>query len=161
MQNSQYPSRSLLCAETNIDDMNPEFAPIILESLLSLGARDAWLTPIIMKRGRPAFCLHVLFDEEYLEAVTACVLGETTSLGIRVFEVTRYETERQSIAIETEYGPISVKVALSPQGMVTSVKPELSDCEQAARTRGIAVKEVYHAALLASLSFKRTAQQQE
>ena len=77
------PVESLELLSTNIDDMNPEWLPAVMDRLLAAGALDVWLTPILMKKGRPAHTLSVLADAHLSEALRGIVYAHTTSLGIR------------------------------------------------------------------------------
>ena len=91
-------------AETNIDDMNPEILPYVMDRLLSAGALDVWYTPILMKKGRPAHTLSILSRPGDLGALTEIALRETTTLGVRTYAVQRTCLSRESHAVPTPLG---------------------------------------------------------
>ena len=103
---------SLLCLETNIDDMNPQLFESVIANLFEAGARDAWVTTIVMKKGRPAFTLSALCDDARQTAVLSVFLEQTTTLGVRVQHVDRLSLERRFEPVETNFGQVMVKVGL-------------------------------------------------
>jgi uncharacterized protein (DUF111 family) len=135
--------------EANIDDATGELVASCIESLLAAGAVDAWATPITMKKGRPALTLSALAPIASADTVASTILRETTSLGVRRVDVTRTERPRRLIQVETPFGSIPVKVAEGPFGP-PQLKPEFDACLAAARERGVPVREVIAAALLAA-----------
>jgi uncharacterized protein (TIGR00299 family) protein len=139
-----HPTHAVL--EANIDDATGELAASWIETLLAAGALDAWATPITMKRGRPALTLSALAAIERAEAVGHAILRETTSLGIRRYDVVRVERPRRIMLVQTAYGEIPVKVAEGPYGPPQG-KPEFEACAEAARTHGVPVREVLRAAM--------------
>jgi hypothetical protein len=134
--------------EANVDDATGELAGSWIEALLAAGALDAWATPITMKKGRPALTLSALARVEHADAVAHAMLRETTSLGLRRYEVTRAERPRRMVQVETPYGSIPVKIAEGPFGP-PQVKPEFDACLAAARAHGVPVREVVRAATAA------------
>lgn len=138
-----YPrARTLAVVETNIDDMNPEIYPYLMDRLLQLGARDVWLTPIQMKKGRPAHTLSVLTDLEKQQAIVGELMKETSTLGVRVSHVMRQEAERRVEKVETSLGPVRVKLKLQ-DGAPVSLAPEYEDCAAIASRTGLPLKDVY------------------
>jgi pyridinium-3,5-bisthiocarboxylic acid mononucleotide nickel chelatase len=138
--------------ETNIDDMNPQFYGEVMTRLFEAGARDVFFTPIYMKKNRPATMVSVLARRSE-EAVLARVLLENTStLGMRVQPVYRFEAEREFKQVETIYGSISVKIKIL-DGRRMQAQPEYEDCLAAAEKTGVAVGEVYNAAMAAGLKY--------
>lgn len=135
--------------ETNIDDMNPEFYPPIMERLLGLGALDVALTPIIMKKGRPGTRLSVLAEEKDQERLTLALFEESSTLGVRFYPVRRRKLSRVEQPVPTPYGPVKVKVGLS-DGRPIQLAPELEDCYRLARERNLPLKEIYEAAQAAA-----------
>ena len=134
--------------EANVDDMNPEVYGYLFERLLEAGARDLYVTPVLMKKNRPGHLLSVLADAAHLEAVADVVLGETTSLGVRHYEVERRVLQRSTQSVETEYGPVRVKVArLNGRRRVA---PEYEDCAGLARSCQVPILSVYGAAVSAA-----------
>ncbi|NIP97587.1 MAG: nickel pincer cofactor biosynthesis protein LarC, partial [Akkermansiaceae bacterium] len=96
----------LVVLETNIDDMNPQIFPHVMDRLFGAGALDVWLTQIIMKKGRPAVTLSVLCEEPKRGELTGIILRETTTLGVRFWGVSRSALERRMRTVKTPYGPI-------------------------------------------------------
>ncbi len=128
--------------ECNIDDMNAEMYDYIIEKLFNIGASDAFLTPIIMKKGRPAVKINALTKGENLEAVKAFILKETSTLGIRYYEVEKTMLNRDFTKLETKYGLVTIKNGYY-EGKKIKSKPEYSECKKIAVENGIALKEVY------------------
>ncbi|EYF01699.1 nickel pincer cofactor biosynthesis protein LarC [Chondromyces apiculatus] len=135
--------------EANVDDMTGEVAAHAIEVLLSVGAVDAWATPITMKKGRPALTISALAPTPQADAVATALLTETTTIGVRRLPVNRTERPRRSVTVETIYGAIRVKISEGPFGP-PQVKPEFDDCASAARAHGVPVREVVAAALAAA-----------
>lgn len=147
---SSLDREELFLLETNIDDLNPEFYPYILERLLSQGALDAYWQPVIMKKGRPAYLLGVLTEESKLEVISSTIFAETSTLGVRISKVDRYKLPRSFRRVTTPYGQLSVKLSHNPQtGECLNIAPEYDDCRQAADIHGVPLKVVCRAALLA------------
>ncbi len=135
-------ARPLVVIETNIDDMNPEIYPYLMDRLFETGARDVWFTPIHMKKGRPAVMVSVLSDPGHREAIVHDLLKETSTLGVRVREVLRYEAERRIEKVATSIGPVRVKLKIQ-NGNPVSVSPEHDDCAAIAAESGIPLRDVY------------------
>ena len=126
--------------EANIDDMSPQHYELAIERLFAAGARDVWLTPIVMKKGRPAIALSALALPADEDAVAQAMLAQTTTLGVRVRRERRHLLERSESTVETPYGPVRVKRA-GPNGSAR-VQPEYDDLLRIARERGLALAEV-------------------
>ena len=135
--------------EANIDDGTGELAASWIERLLAAGALDAWVTPITMKKGRPAMTISALAPIERADALAHEVLRETTSLGVRRYPIARLERPRTFEEVETPYGRIPIKVATGPFGP-PQVKPEFDACAEAARVHHVPVREVLRAAMAAA-----------
>jgi pyridinium-3,5-bisthiocarboxylic acid mononucleotide nickel chelatase len=144
-----YKKTTLRLIECNLDDMNPEYFPYITERLFAAGARDVWLKPIIMKGGRPANCYSVLCEHNKELPICELLFSETTTLGLRVSSVERYELERDTKVVETTFGRIPVKVAYDENGRVLNAAPEFSACRDLAQANSAPLKEVYDGALAA------------
>jgi len=110
---------SLVMLETNIDDLDGEAVSFAMERLLQAGALDCWFTPIQMKKNRPATTLSVLVKKSDADRFGEILLSETTSLGYRLIDVSRVCLHRTEVEIETEFGPVSAKVAVRPNGNKT------------------------------------------
>ncbi len=135
--------------ETNIDDMNPQFYDYVMERLFESGALDVFLTPVQMKKNRPASKITVLIADNLLEKIVRILLTETTTLGVRVSKkIQRYCLERETKVVETEWGKIRVKVARD-RSSILNVSPEYEDCKKVSLEHSIPLKIVYNAALKA------------
>ncbi len=131
--------------ETNLDDMNPEHLPYLLERLLAEGALDASLTPLSMKKGRPGQLLRVIARPADRERLARRILLESSALGVRFSEVPRLILARETVEVGTPYGRIAVKRARLPDGR-HDVAPEYEACASAARKHRVPLAEVYRAA---------------
>ncbi len=143
------PLPAMVQLETNIDDMNPEHYGPLMEHLLTAGAADVWLTPMQMKKGRPGTLVSVLAPVEREAELARLLLAETTTLGVRVHRVFRYEAARSVATVETAYGPVRVKLKLI-DGEVSGAKPEHDDCVRLADAHRITPRQVEMAAIAAA-----------
>lgn len=134
--------------ETNVDDMSPQVFGHVMELALEMGALDCYLTPIQMKKDRPGVLLSVLCRLERKNELTAMLFAETTTLGVRSYEVERRALERELVRVETQYGPIDVKVAWL-NGNVVNEMPEYEQCRAAALRARVPLRVVQSAARLA------------
>jgi hypothetical protein len=141
--------RTLTLLETNLDDATPELIAHALDRLRELGARDAWATSVTMKKGRMGTLVSVLVDPPRAEEMAAALMGETSTLGVRAREVTRFERPRRVVTVETRYGPIEVKIA-DGDGLPVGLKPEHDACAAAAREHGARLSDVVDAARIAA-----------
>src|SRR5439155_13168082 len=96
--------------ETNIDDLNPELYEYVLERVLDAGAQDAWLTPIVMKKSRPAVKLSVLCASSRERDIREVLFQETGTLGVRSVPVVKHALGREQLDVETEHGKVGVKI---------------------------------------------------
>ena len=128
--------------ETNLDDVPGVVLGYAQERLFAMGALDVWCTPIQMKKNRPATVLSALVPQELEAQAVELILRETTTLGIRIRPVERYVADRMTVSIETDLGPISVKVK-SLAGVAVGAAPEPDDCRRIALEKGIPFQEVY------------------
>lgn len=142
---------TLTALETNIDDLNPEIYDYVMARLFEAGALDVFLSPIQMKKNRPATLLCVLCRPEAVEALTALVFAETSTLGVRQHSVLRRCLARSSHTVETPFGPVRVKVAQLGPGQAKAA-PEYEDCRRLAAASGVPLREVYRAAERAATS---------
>ncbi len=133
--------------EANIDDMNPEVYGYVIDLLLEKGARDVYLTPVHMKKGRPGTLLTALAEEGSMEAISEAILTETTTLGVRYSLKTRRVLPRRMMTASTPYGDVRVKATAT--GTHSRFAPEYEDCATLARLKGIPILSVYKAALAA------------
>lgn len=147
---TEEPGARCIELAANIDDMNPQLYEPLMEGLLRAGARDVWLTPVQMKKGRPGVVVSVLCDPAQRAALTAHLLRESTSLGVRAHEVTRTMLAREIVEVQTEFGPVAVKLGRAPDsGELWNVAPEFASCRAQAHAHSVPVKRVYAAALAA------------
>lgn len=128
--------------EANIDDMNPEFYESIAERLFAAGALDVTLTPLYMKKNRPATTLTVLAPLPAVARLAPLMLQETSTFGVRVHEVWRHKLDRFHRQVETRYGTIPVKCGVL-EGRIVQAAPEYDACKRAAREQGVPVRLVY------------------
>ena len=135
--------------ETNVDDLDPRLWPGVLDTLFAAGASDAWLTPILMKKGRPAHTLSVLCRPETVTDVQAAVFATTSSIGLRIVPVGKVAIERAQASVDVLGGRVGVKVAVSG-GRMVNVSVEYEDVAALARELGLPVKEVLRAATAAA-----------
>jgi len=138
----------ILVLECEVDDMPPQLFSPLLERLLAGGALDAYLTPVHMKKGRPGILVSVLARPEGREVIEELLFKETTTLGVRRQEWERSALEREVVRVETPYGAVGIKLGRRG-GRVYNAQPEYEDCLRAARQHGVALKEVFAAALSA------------
>lgn len=144
--NSGSAVERLLMLECNLDDLNPEIMPYVLEKLLAAGALDAWLQPVIMKKGRPAQTLKVLSSPEQRQVMEQIMFTQTTTLGVRAYYVERTALERRWKTVQTPWGEVRVKEGLL-DGKVVNAVPEFEDCKKIAEANGVPLKAVETAAL--------------
>lgn len=140
---------TVVIIEANIDDMNPQYFEHIFERLFAEGALDVAITPVQMKKSRPAFTLTVIADPARLDALGRAIFGETTTSGVRFHEARRFKLARRFVTAKTRYGDVPVKVMEGPGGILT-VSPEYAACSRIARAEHVPVKLVYDAAKTAA-----------
>jgi pyridinium-3,5-bisthiocarboxylic acid mononucleotide nickel chelatase len=131
--------------ETNIDDMNPQIFGHVMERLFAAGALDVYMTPIYMKKNRPATLLGVIARRRDEASLAGLILRETTTLGLRVHPIQRYEAQREFSQVHTPYGDLKVKRKIINGQIVQSV-PEYDDCVRLANQNGVSLAEIYAAA---------------
>jgi uncharacterized protein (TIGR00299 family) protein len=137
--------------EANVDDATGELTASWIAALMAAGAVDAWVTPVTMKKGRPALTITALAPIACAGAVASAVLRETTSLGVRRHDVVRTERPRRVEHVDTPYGRIAIKIAEGPFGPA-QIKPEFDECAAAAAQHGVPVRAVLSAAVAAAAS---------
>lgn len=140
---------AVVLLEANLDDMNPEHFALAMERCFEAGALDVWLTPIQMKKSRPATTLSALVAPDNAAQVASAIFENTTTFGVRRQTMSRQCLPRRRETVRTPYGAVSVKISEAPSGTGT-VAPEYEDCLEAARKAGVPLKAVYAAALKAS-----------
>jgi pyridinium-3,5-bisthiocarboxylic acid mononucleotide nickel chelatase len=145
-------SETALVLETNVDDLDPRLWPSVLQTLFGAGASDAWLTPILMKKGRPAYTLSVLTRSELAEEVARAVFTETSAIGLRETRVRKQALQREFAAVDVAGQRINVKLARH-RGKVINIQPEYDDVAAAAAGTGRPLKAVLAEAIAASAHF--------
>src|SRR3954447_11476463 len=143
---------SPLVLEANVDDLDPRLWPNVIAALLAAGASDAWLTPILMKKGRPAHTLTALVAADRAAAVRTEFFVQTSTIGLREVTIAKTALERTMRTVEVGGHPVRVKLALH-DGRVVNVQPEYEDVSTAATRSGRAVKDVLADAVAASRRF--------
>jgi len=138
----------VLVIETELDDASPQLLGPLVDQLLAAGAKDAYFTPVQMKKGRPGVLVTAIADPSRREAIEELLFRETTTLGVRRQVWDRTVLDRETATVLTAYGPIRVKIGRRA-GVVYNAWPEFDDCQRAAGEKGVAVKEVLAAALAA------------
>ena len=141
-ERAESATHPMLLIETTIDDMTGEMLAYVQEKLLAAGAADAWFTPVQMKKGRPGVVLSVICGDAQEEAVARLLLRETSTLGVRVRPVHRWEAEREVMQFESSLGPAAVKIKRLP-GEPPRLAPEYEACKRLAEETGLPIAEVY------------------
>ncbi len=145
---AQVASERLWMIETNLDDASPQILGHVMDRVFEAGALDCYFTPVQMKKNRPGVLLSVLCGASEKERVMTLLFTETTTLGIRSYEVERRALRRSVVQVETPYGPIFVKVA-HLNGRVVNEMPEFEQCREAAIRANVPLKVVEEAARVA------------
>jgi hypothetical protein len=138
-------TRKVAIVETNIDDMNPEIYDSVFEKLFKAGALDVYLTPIHMKKNRPATLLTAICPVEASDPISRTILTETTSFGVRISVAERRCLDRRWEKVATKYGEIRVKIG-ALEGNPTTASPEYEDCRRAAEACDVPIRKVYEEA---------------
>jgi uncharacterized protein (TIGR00299 family) protein len=128
--------------ECNIDDMNPEMYEDLMDALLAKGAYDVFLTPLIMKKSRPAIKISVICSEEMRQSVEDIFWRQTSTFGLRFQRVERSILNRDFSTLSTKFGDIAIKNGYLKGKRIKS-KPEYEDCRRLAKINGVSVKELY------------------
>ena len=137
------PSSTQVLLECNVDDLDPRLWPHVLTELMAAGAADAWLTPILMKKGRPAYTLSVLCSSQRSETLREVIFAQTSSIGLREQSVRKHALPREFVTVQVDGQDVRVKVAGS------TATPEWEDVLAAAAALGQSPKVVLAAAIAA------------
>jgi uncharacterized protein (TIGR00299 family) protein len=148
-------AETLTSLETNVDDLNPEIYDYVMARLFDAGALDVFISPIQMKKNRPATLVRVLCRPADADALMAILFAETSTLGVRQQLLTRHCLARTIHTVETPYGLVRVKVAGLGDGQVKAA-PEYEDCRRLAEASGVPLREVYRAAEVATEALENT-----
>jgi len=131
--------------EANIDDMTPEQLGYLTERLLASGARDVWLTPIQMKKGRPGHTVSIISAPDRRETIIACLIAESSTIGVREVSLVRHKLARRFVDLPTRFGPLRMKFAYDGERLANAA-PEYEACREVAIARGVPLKDVLRAA---------------
>jgi uncharacterized protein (TIGR00299 family) protein len=137
-----FETDQVLVVEANIDDMNPQFFEPVTEKLFKAGALDVFVTPIVMKKSRPAFLLTVLSNRENFDKITRVVLSDTTAIGARYYPVSRLKLQRKIATLRCRGRRVRVKISRLPGGG-NRVMPEYEDCRTLAVRLDVPAADVY------------------
>jgi len=143
-------TQNAILMECNIDDMNPEMYDFMMDAFFAKGAHDVFLTPILMKKSRPAVKISVLCNVREREAMEEVFWLQTSTFGLRTYPVSKAMLRKEFSKQPTKYGEISVKHAYF-RGRRIKSKPEYEDCKRLAREKGVTLKEIYD-----SLKFEKS-----
>ena len=136
-----YNTDEVCVIETNIDDMNPQVYEYLMDRLFEAGALDVYITPVVMKKSRPAQMLSVVADARSLNALKELIFRETTTIGVRVKKMSRFVLTRDIKEVHLPYGTVRVKISGSSSG-VCNIVPEYEDCKALAMKTGIPLRDV-------------------
>ncbi|WP_327288739.1 nickel pincer cofactor biosynthesis protein LarC [Streptomyces sp. NBC_01198] len=144
---AHWATSALHRVDTTVDDLDPRIWPDLLDALRAAGAADAWCTPALTRKGRPAQLLSVLVDAERLDLVCGLVFEQTTTLGVRVSPVTRRSLPRDRVEVTVAGSRIGVKRGYLA-GRIVTVQPEYDEAAAAARRAGLPLAAVLDEARL-------------
>ena len=148
-RSAQTPGGTAVLLATNVDDLDPRLWPAALTALLAAGASDAWLTPILMKKGRPAHTLSVLCPPEDAPDIRRVVFTHTSSIGLREQVVGKHALARSESTVEVHGHAVRVKTAWL-DGAPVNRNPEWEDVAAAAAATGLSPRAVLAAAVAAA-----------
>jgi hypothetical protein len=131
--------------ETNLDDMSPQIYGYFVERALAAGALDVFSTAVQMKKNRPGVLLTILCDGSHTARLIDLVFRETTTIGVRTYDVRRKVLDREMVPVETPFGEVRMKISRM-NGSVLNATPEYEDCQRLAAEKGIPLKQVIAAA---------------
>jgi pyridinium-3,5-bisthiocarboxylic acid mononucleotide nickel chelatase len=149
----EHGTRAPLLLETNVDDLDPRLWPDVIAALLTAGASDAWLTPIVMKKGRPAHTLAALVAADRAEEVRSAIFRNTSTIGLREIPLGKTALDRSMRTVQVDGHDVRVKLALL-RGEVVNVQPEYDDVVRVAALTGRPAKDVLADAAATSRQFR-------
>jgi pyridinium-3,5-bisthiocarboxylic acid mononucleotide nickel chelatase len=150
-ETAEYWDAPVIAIETNLDDMSPQIYGYFAERALEAGALDVFSTPAQMKKNRPGLLVTILAEPQNVSRLIDLVFRETTSIGVRSYEVRRKTLAREFMTVATPFGEVRMKVSRL-NGAVLNAAPEYEDCQKLAAARGVPLKQVIAAA---SLEYQR------
>ena len=122
--------------------MSPQFYDLVIDRLFAAGARDVFLTPIQMKKNRPATLLCVIAEARDREKLAEIIFQETSTIGIRSYPVTRMILKRHSTKVKTRFGEVAVKIVELPNGSKRAA-PEYDDIRRLAAANKLPIKIIH------------------
>ena len=140
---TSWKQEEMIVIETNIDDMNPEFYDHVLDRLFAAGARDVFLSPIQMKKNRPATLLRIITDPSKRDHLARILFHETSTIGIRYYQVRRIILSRTTQTVKTRFGAVRVKVVQEPDG-TKRASPEYDDLKRIASAKKIPLQHIHN-----------------
>lgn len=140
--NTEAGKEEIILLETNLDDLNPEIYPYVMELLFDAGALDVYLIPIHMKKNRPGTQIQVLAERINADQMRSILFRETTTLGIRQMPVDRYALPRTNQEVSTPFGIVRIKIAQTQTGG-QKIAPEFEDCRKLALENKIPIQQIY------------------
>lgn len=143
---AEYGAEKITILETEIDDMPAENFGHLMEQLFALPVLDVFFTPVQMKKNRPGTLITVLIEPDKAKRTAEFILKNTTTFGVRYYEALRLILDRKIESVETEYGPIRIKIGTLGQN-IKKISPEFEDCRKAALEHGVSLNEVQTEAL--------------
>jgi len=132
----------MIMIQANIDDMNPELYSYVMDRLFDSGASDVYLTPVIMKKGRPGIVVNVLVKKSLQQTMEEIIFKETTTFGLRYQSVICHRLKRTFEKVETPWGIVSVKISHF-KDLPAHKAPEYEDCVRLASEHQIPAKDVF------------------
>ncbi len=137
-----FDEKPLIMLETNVDDMPGQLFEQVMENLFKAGALDVFFTSIQMKKNRPAVKINVLIKNDQKDKILKILFEQTTTLGIRMYNILRAEVDRDTKLINTPFGKVRIKIGKMGKNVV-NIMPEYEDCKKIARNKNIPLKKVY------------------
>ena len=145
---AEYGESSVTVIETNVDDMSPQIYGYFAEKALAAGALDVFSTPAQMKKNRPGLLVTLLSETQNVAPLIDLLFRETTTIGVRTYEVRRKTLDREFVPVETQFGEVRMKVSRM-NGSLLNATPEYDDCQRIATARNVPLKDVIAAASFA------------
>ncbi len=136
-------TEDIYIVQTNLDDMIPELLPPVIEALLSAGAVDAFITPIICKKGRPGYILTVMCHSEKLQNIQEIIFKHTSTLGLRFKKESRLVLDRKWETVKTPWGEVRVKLGIYQQ-KICQASVEFEDAYKLSKEKNIPLHEIYN-----------------
>jgi len=140
-------SESIAIIETVIDDSSPQLVSYVSELLLAAGAWDVYRVAVQMKKGRTGVQLTVLCSPDLVPALRDLVFRETTTIGLHWRIENKIALAREFLKVETQWGPVHIKIASWPDGKIANASPEFEDCRRIAAQHALPLKRVMQEAM--------------